>query len=692
MLRAPFETVFPVVEASLTAAFVRLERELYTLHSICTLLSGLARMGAHWERLPTAIQDVAWRIIAAGRNPTDVSVPCILHAFGQLDLHWATLPLSIQRHLMSLSAGLVLREQSLANTIFGLGMMEATWEMLDAPLTTTLVSALQDPASLAECYPQHLSNVVWGLSRLAIPRSVVPWTMLLTPIVTAAPRMSMKELAQVIYGLGTLEFAWTEVPLEVVEALADAIGAYAQSFTSQDIANMMYAVTLMCYDVDFAVLDASPSAPRQEAAYRYAHAAATVMEALLAKYHAHAQDWGAAYQQHDQYQIFLLWLEAVTARCSTLKTQLTRFWPTATQAVTGPSATVPSITHGRICHGLQHRLRYISPGFTLFNEFLGFTGVFPMDMAVYHDEVLVAFIEVDGAFHYRTCPETGTVTLRRIDRLKESLYRQRFPEIPTIRIAASQSPFQVVTRTMAAVLLGEFDPRVGRWRREGKTVIIRDRVSIASSAEAVDDGGKDTDGGGDDRGDEAEEDGSWAENEAEAIGCVGSGGGGGGSGGVGGRGESAALADVGRHMDMDVVVRRLRPVGTAFVEEIVPYAMEWQRMVESDEHAEPSASISSNVTATATATATSASESPVLTLVGGAKNTRPTRLSASKTKSIDHVFSSKTAVCLVDNEEGNGDAASSSVVAALEPRPCTSPSAVGVAVVPVRRRGRPPKN
>jgi hypothetical protein len=45
--------------------------------------------------------------------------------------------------------------------------------------------------------------------------------------------MNMKELAQVIYGMGMMDLAWNDLPAEAAEALADAITDDSKIYSSQ---------------------------------------------------------------------------------------------------------------------------------------------------------------------------------------------------------------------------------------------------------------------------------------------------------------------------------------------------------------------------------------------------------------------------------------------------------------------------
>jgi len=76
--------------------------------------------------------------------------------------------------------------------------------------------------------------------------------------------------------------------------------------------------------------------------------------------------------------------------------------------------------------------------FRIENEFSGLHAVFPIDAAVYRGDRLLAFLEVDGETHF-TYDIRGQKQLRRIDKLKMFLYRNRFPSIPIYRVNVEDS-------------------------------------------------------------------------------------------------------------------------------------------------------------------------------------------------------------------------------------------------------------
>ncbi len=87
--------------------------------------------------------------------------------------------------------------------------------------------------------------------------------------------------------------------------------------------------------------------------------------------------------------------------------------------------------HTQMGKAILSELSQISPLYTVENEFHGLqSGVFPMDCVVYFDSKIVAFVEIDGAFHYTS---DGSI-LRRDDQLKEYLYNKNYPGVMVLRV------------------------------------------------------------------------------------------------------------------------------------------------------------------------------------------------------------------------------------------------------------------
>jgi len=132
-------------------------------------------------------------------------------------------------------------------------------------------------------------------------------------------------------------------------------------------------------------------------------------------------------ENYDQFQIYFDLVELLPFRNIVIDA-LGVFPPCS-----GPCGTIPSTTHGMVANAMLASLQEVDNGYEIFNEFNGFTGVFPIDVAVYKNQKLVAFVEIDGAHHYNIEGK-----LKRKDSLKEFLYSKKYPNIEIFRIRSDQ--------------------------------------------------------------------------------------------------------------------------------------------------------------------------------------------------------------------------------------------------------------
>jgi hypothetical protein len=132
-------------------------------------------------------------------------------------------------------------------------------------------------------------------------------------------------------------------------------------------------------------------------------------------------------ENYDQFAVYFAFMEVIP-RGNDLITAIVGHVP----RTSGPCATVPSKLHERAMASTMNNLN--PEFFSIQHEFNGLGGIFPVDSAIYFRDELLAFIEVDGEFHYKLAGQQ----LRRKDQLKEFLYRCRFPDTPLYRIRSDQ--------------------------------------------------------------------------------------------------------------------------------------------------------------------------------------------------------------------------------------------------------------
>jgi hypothetical protein len=101
---------------------------------------------------------------------------------------------------------------------------------------------------------------------------------------------------------------------------------------------------------------------------------------------------------------------------------------------------LPSPAHWKVYVQLQEDLKKKGKEdgnkYEIINEYEGIRGgLFPVDIAIKKNDKIIGFIEVDGDHHYRIDKETGKKKLRRVDQLKEFLYRHHYPNVSFSRIS-----------------------------------------------------------------------------------------------------------------------------------------------------------------------------------------------------------------------------------------------------------------
>lgn len=229
----------------------------------------------------------------------------------------------------------------------------------------------------------------------------------------------------------------------------------------------MYGISSLAFDADYDLLDAAPEVQAaQDDRYRTVSALVVIFEVLLNRFVALDHNKLSS-ENFDQFEIFLVFLQSI-AHHNHIGDLLKRTFPSGKVPVmSGPSAVVPSYTHSCISHSLEEAFAHEEPRdvfahVEVFNEYLGVDGVFPMDIAILFHGDVVAFIEIDGAFHYSRGDVSNSRILHRVDQLKEYLYRSRYPQVPIYRVAASQGDVKQATLRLKTLIAEEVQHAVKR--------------------------------------------------------------------------------------------------------------------------------------------------------------------------------------------------------------------------------------
>lgn len=222
----------------------------------------------------------------------------------------------------------------------------------------------------------------------------------------------------------------------------------------QEVANLMYAISLLTFDADNV-----PTSQCMEQALKGTKTVTNtdilfdIHTEIILKFHTW-KEVDFEQENYDQFEVYFEFMRTIPYAVEWI-TSLIGYMPQAS----GPCAPIPSVLHTKT---IQATMANLDPSeFSVFHEFNGLRGgVFPIDCAVYYHDKLLAFIEVDGNYHYKNIDgefkrNWSEHQLRRKDRLKESLYKNKFPHIPLYRIRSDQVNalgFEKIGQVMASWL------------------------------------------------------------------------------------------------------------------------------------------------------------------------------------------------------------------------------------------------
>jgi hypothetical protein len=303
-----------------------------------------------------------------------------------------------------------------------------------------------------------------------------------------APRFNSQETSNCIYGLAIMDCPWISLPLSTMEALRMAVVRLGEELTLQEVSNIMYSLSVSTFDayadfrpflhksgtdagirtraIEVGVADDASSvigkggkgskrkkrtadevdgAGEVTAGVGDAKGISTgdvdVVASILYDIHTtllqgfkRVQFDPYDSQSYDQFASYFYMLSACPGGREMIAAVLGNI-----PLRHGPGGSIPSRMHAVVSTDLLQTLLATSDRFSITHEFCGLNGVFDIDSAVYIDDDLIVFIEVDGEFHYRQgTVSRGELVLRRKDRLKEHLYRSKFPDIPLLRLRSDQ--------------------------------------------------------------------------------------------------------------------------------------------------------------------------------------------------------------------------------------------------------------
>eukprot|EP00607_Mallomonas_marina_P005590 CAMPEP_0182429986 /NCGR_PEP_ID=MMETSP1167-20130531/35687_1 /TAXON_ID=2988 /ORGANISM="Mallomonas Sp, Strain CCMP3275" /LENGTH=271 /DNA_ID=CAMNT_0024614471 /DNA_START=42 /DNA_END=858 /DNA_ORIENTATION=+ len=260
--------------------------------------------------------------------------------------------------------------------------MGVNWSVLDEDFRAVLIRSLADPKVFRGNVSQHIANTIWGLGKMDADWTLIPGNQLINSF-ERCHEFTSQEITNIVYGLAIMDASWVSISRSGRRALLQEIMSKAISNTIQEVANLMYSIVIITYD--------------------YVAETKKAKNELLDIHHFLLMAYlninkSETEPEPENFYQFAMYFEYVELTYPELLEEMVGAMP----IVAGPSATVPSGLHSRAVEAILKTLLEASPKFSIFNEFNGLkSGVFPIDAAVYYDEKLIAFIEVDGDFHYR---------------------------------------------------------------------------------------------------------------------------------------------------------------------------------------------------------------------------------------------------------------------------------------------------
>lgn len=231
-LRAEFDHLPPTAVTALTSSYLRVSPWINE-QEVCSCLHGLAKMNAQWSHLPEGLRTVLLSSAVALSELGSLCLACTIYSLGLLGARWEALPPQIGAHIVRTAQSRPLSDQTLSNTLYGLSLMGADWELVDPALRSAILSDLARPSVLSADHPQHIANTLWALGKMDATWRHLPGANLERCLLRCIDRASHQEMSNMIYGLAKVDVSWAELSLETIKAMEVAILKNIASVTVQ---------------------------------------------------------------------------------------------------------------------------------------------------------------------------------------------------------------------------------------------------------------------------------------------------------------------------------------------------------------------------------------------------------------------------------------------------------------------------
>ena len=422
---------------------------------VCSTLHGFAKMNCEWDSLQSDLKTCIMLCVGLpdeqvkNRASRSLCLACSIYSLGLLGAEWSQLPSQIRYRLASfaIKEGTSMKDQTLSNIIYGFGLMQAQWATLEKELRDVILLTLEQPDSFARDISQHISNTLWALAKMDASWADIPFHRLEEAFIRCEDSFNAQEICNSIYGFAILDASWNELSLSTKKTIVIAMRRNAAFLDHQEVANVMYSLSLMTFDFDPPPEGGSGSFYVQNEEERAtSNTLLWELHDIILKQYCLVKPPDYSKENYDQFAMYFEMMSVVPQGVERMKllfgedNQGTPESDGISACYSGPAGTIPSRLHANTVESmikfLQKKAKVDKTGrkFTLFNEYSGLKGVFPVDAAVYDGDKLLAFVEIDGESHYKQFNQK----LRRKDKLKEFLYRFHYPSIPLYRIRSDQ--------------------------------------------------------------------------------------------------------------------------------------------------------------------------------------------------------------------------------------------------------------
>eukprot|EP00595_Chromulina_sp_UTEXLB2642_P003494 CAMPEP_0196763414 /NCGR_PEP_ID=MMETSP1095-20130614/4027_1 /TAXON_ID=96789 ORGANISM="Chromulina nebulosa, Strain UTEXLB2642" /NCGR_SAMPLE_ID=MMETSP1095 /ASSEMBLY_ACC=CAM_ASM_000446 /LENGTH=1257 /DNA_ID=CAMNT_0042116537 /DNA_START=544 /DNA_END=4317 /DNA_ORIENTATION=+ len=425
---------------------------------ISNLCLALSSVGLSWFDLPQRSRDYLLnQIKAITRLNTDeylhsLGLTMIIVGMSRLGLKWAYFSTDLADSINSLLERSVqeLSTQQLASVLSSLGKMTWRWDNLSNSLRDKILTRITRLSNSKKIVLQDVSIIMNSLGSLGLTWdtlsgplkvSVLHWIKNISRLGNAS------ELAGLVYGLGLMDCSWDKLVEDTRKCLLDGIIRVTSTNNSpsgtdsikpwtfkyipsefssrgnfqlqpQSLANLMYGLSLMIFDVsDDHLID--------ELNRIHISLLDAVSSIGLLKF---------SQTEREQILIYAHLLQTVI----TLPQPLLQGHHTPNEFTVHSSTSLMSTSSSRlqesVVNALTNALSCRSDDLEVLSEYSAFNGCLPVDASIFRGNKPVAFLEVDGPQHFKG----DSLSLRRKDLMKETLYRKKHPDAAFTRVRFDQ--------------------------------------------------------------------------------------------------------------------------------------------------------------------------------------------------------------------------------------------------------------